>query len=240
MVAVRTEHDVIPTAVEGLDERLGGGIPRGHIVLVSGPPGSLKSSLVYRILYEACRDTGARTLYLSMEQSRKSLQNQMARLGMVNELAGFNVIDVRGLRRELEAMGEKPHWILGLRRQLARYREELGCELLAIDSLDALYALTPFENPRNEIFQFFEELRDLNVTAFLVSEMPADRKTFGHYDVEEFLADGIIHLRIKEVEVGLTTSVRRFLAVIKMRGVAHDMDYYPLIVEHGRFAIVTE
>ncbi len=240
MVAVRAEHDVIPTTVEGLDERLAGGIPRGHIVLVSGPSGSLKSSLVYRILYTACRDTGAHTLYLSMEQSRKSLQKQMAALGMAEELRDFHVIDVRGLRREIEAMGEKPHWILGLRRQLARYREELGCELLAIDSLDALYALTPFENPRNEVFQFFEELRDLAVTTFLVSEMPADRKTFGHYDVEEFLADGIIHLRIKEVEVGLTTSVRRFLAVLKMRGVAHDMDYYPLIVEHGRFAIVTE
>ncbi len=240
MVAVREEHEFIPTYVEGLDERLGGGIPRGHIVLVSGPSGSLKSSLVYRILYQASRDLGARSLYLSMEQSRRSLQKQMAALGMVDDVRGFNVIDVRGLRRELESMGEKPHWILGLRRQLVRYKEELGCDLLAIDSLDALYALTPFENPRNEIFQFFEELRDLGATTFLVSEMPADRKTFGAYDVEEFLADGIVHLRIREVEVGLTTSVRRFLAVLKLRGVAHDLDYYPLIVERGRFAIVTE
>lgn len=240
MVAVRTELGVVPTTVEGLDERLGGGIPRGHIVLVSGPSGSLKSTLVYSTLYHACRTTGTKALYLSMEQSRKSLQRQMSALGMAEELRGFSVIDVRGLRLELESMGKRPHWLLGLRRQLARYREELGCELLAIDSLDALYALTPFENPRNEIFQFFEELRDLGATTFLVSEMPAGRRTFGHYDVEEFLADGIIHLRIKEVDVGLTTSVRRFLAVLKMRGVEHDMDYYPLIVEKGRFAIVTE
>lgn len=239
-MAVRAEHEIVPTYVEGLDERIAGGIPRGHIVLVSGPSGSLKSSLVYRILYQACKDLGARSLYLSMEQSRRSLQRQMAALGIGDEVRGLNVIDVRALRRELESMGERPHWILGLRRQLARYKDELGCDLLAIDSLDALYALTPFENPRNEIFQFFEELRDLGATTFLVSEMPADRKTFGHYDVEEFLADGIIHLRIRELEVGLTTSVRRFLAVLKMRGVAHEMDYFPLIVENGRFAIVTE
>ncbi len=235
------ETDRIPTYISGLDERLGGGIPRGHIVLVSGPAGSLKSTLVYRILYHEARERNAPGLFLSMEQSRKSLLAQMAAFGMDPAKAkSLNVIDVRALRRELEGSANKPHWLLGLKRQLARYKAELGCDLLAVDSLDALYTLTPFENPRNEIFQFLEELRDLEATAFLVSEMPGDRRTFGAYNVEEFLADGILHLRIKEVEVGLTTSVRRFVAILKMRGVEHDMDYYPLLVQKGRFEIVTD
>ena len=231
----------IPTYITGLDERLGGGVPRGHIVLVSGPAGSLKSTLVYRILYHAGLDRGLSGLYLSMEQSRKSLMAQMSAFGMDAARAKtLNVIDVRGLRRELETNSMQPHWLLGLREQLTRYKAELGCDLLAVDSLDALYALTPFENPRNEIFQFLEELRDLEATVFLISEMPADRRTFGAYNVEEFLADGILHLRIKEVEVGLTTSVRRFVAILKMRGIEHDMDYYPLLVQKGRFEIVTD
>jgi len=231
----------IPTYITGLDERLGGGVPRGHIVLVSGPAGSLKSTLAYRILYHAAVDRGLSGLYLSMEQSRKSLMGQMSAFGMDAARAKtLNVIDVRGLRRELETNSMQPHWLLGLREQLTRYKAELGCDLLAVDSLDALYALTPFENPRNEIFQFLEELRDLEATVFLISEMPADRRTFGAYNVEEFLADGILHLRIKEVDVGLTTSVRRFVAILKMRGVEHDMDYYPLLVQKGRFEIVTD
>jgi len=231
----------IPTYITGLDERLGGGVPRGHIVLVSGPAGSLKSTLVYRILYHAAVDRGLSGLYLSMEQSRKSLMGQMSAFGMDAARAKtLNVIDVRGLRRELETNSMQPHWLLGLREQLTRYKAELGCDLLAVDSLDALYALTPFENPRNEIFQFLEELRELEATVFLISEMPADRRTFGAYNVEEFLADGILHLRIKEVEVGLTTSVRRFVAILKMRGIEHDMDYYPLLVQKGRFEIVTD
>ena len=49
----------IPTYVKGLDERLGGGIPRGHVVLVSGPPGSFKSTLAFRILYRQAIDHGA-------------------------------------------------------------------------------------------------------------------------------------------------------------------------------------
>jgi KaiC/GvpD/RAD55 family RecA-like ATPase len=116
----------------------------------------------------------------------------------------------------------------------------MGCDLIALDSLDALYALAPFESPRNEIFQFFEELRDLNATTFLVSEMPRDATAFAHFGVEEFLADTIIHLRLREVDVGMSTSVRRYIGVVKMRGVEHDLDYYPLLVEHGALEIVSE
>lgn len=208
---------------------------------MSGPPGSLKSSFVYRIFFNEAQRRGSSALYLSMEQSRDSLQGQMAAIGMDPAHAkGVHVIDVRALRRELEEMREQPRWILGLRRQLARYKEEIGCDLLAVDSLDALYALTPFENPRNEIFQFFEELRELGATCFLVSEIGRDSSRFAKYGVEEFLSDTIVHFRLREVDVGLTTSVRRYVGIVKMRGVDHDMDYWPLLVEAGNFEVVSE
>ncbi len=231
----------IPTHVAGLDERLEGGIPRGHIVLVAGPPGSLKSTFAYRILYQEAKERGAASLYLSMEQSRASLVSQMASLGMTPEAAkNVHIIDVRSLRKEIEDLREQPRWLLGLRRQLGRYKEEIGCDLLAIDSLDALYALTPMENPRNEVFHFFEELRELRATTFLVSEMARDSVRMAHYGVEEFLADTIVHLRMREVDIGLNTSVRRYIGVVKMRGVDHDLDYFPLLVESGNFEIVSE
>src|SRR2546430_12035499 len=74
--------DKIPTYVVGLDDRLSGGIPRGHIVLVAGPPGSLKSSFLYPILFPEAKEHRAPGLYLSMEQSRASLISQMTSLGM--------------------------------------------------------------------------------------------------------------------------------------------------------------
>src|SRR2546425_13155030 len=70
-----------------------------------------------------------------MEQSRKSLMGQMSAFGMDAARAKtLNVIDVRGLRRELETNSMQPHWLLGLREQLTRYKAELGCDLLAVDS----------------------------------------------------------------------------------------------------------
>ncbi len=231
----------IATRVAGLDERLEGGIPRGHIVLVSGPPGSLKSTFTYRILYHEAREHGSPGLYLSMEQSRTSLVAQMTSLGMSPEHAkAVHIIDVRSLRREIEDLREQPRWLLGLRRQLGRYKEETGFDLLAVDSLDALYALTPMENPRNEVFHFFEELRELNATTFLVSETARDGVRLAQHGVEEFLADTIVHLRMREIDIGMSTSVRRYIGVVKMRGVDHDLDYFPLLVENGAFEIVSE
>src|SRR3972149_3293244 len=97
---VAMDTDRIPTYVSGLDDRLGGGIPRGHVVLVAGPAGSLKSTLVYRVLWHEARDRGAPGLYLSMEESRKSLVAHMAAFGMDPARAkSLNVIDVRALRR---------------------------------------------------------------------------------------------------------------------------------------------
>ncbi len=70
--------------------------------------------------------------------------------------------------------------------------------------------------------------------------MPRDSVNFAHFGVEEFLADTIIHMRMREVDVGMSTSVRRYIGVVKMRGVEHDLDYYPLLVERGTFEIVSE
>ena len=111
-----------------------------------------------------------------------------------------------------------------------------GCKILVLDSLAALYALATFKNPRADLFYFFEDLRDLDVTTFLISEMPTDKQVFGLYGVEDFLADGIIHLNVERI--GNTTNL--FVGVVKMRKTHHDRGYFPLICESGQFEIVTD
>src|SRR5947209_5050147 len=51
----------VSTHIEGLDEVLGGGIPEGNVVLVSGAPGTMKTSLTYHILHSSALD-GSRGL----------------------------------------------------------------------------------------------------------------------------------------------------------------------------------
>src|SRR5207244_10288622 len=86
----------------GLDDVLGGGIPDGSIVLVSGAPGTMKTSLTYHILHANALDR-VRGLYVSLEQSRASLVDHTEGLGYRLEDTGGNlsILDLGMLRKKL-------------------------------------------------------------------------------------------------------------------------------------------
>jgi len=59
-----TPLPVDPTGVPNLDLMLGGGVPRGALVLVVGPPGSGKTTLANQMAFTAAR-AGRRVLILT-------------------------------------------------------------------------------------------------------------------------------------------------------------------------------
>jgi KaiC/GvpD/RAD55 family RecA-like ATPase len=161
----------------------------------------------------------------------------MKRIGFDSTMAKdlITVVDIAHLRKflGLETPGTSIDWLRVIASQIKFFHEE-GYPLVAIDSLDALYVLSPVDNVRNRLFHFFEELRDTGVSLFMISEMDPGSRAFGKYGVEGFLCDGIIHLEIERI--GKT--VGRFISIVKMRGASHPTDYFPLIVDKGEFRIV--
>jgi len=79
----------IKTYIDGYDENLEGGIPAGHVVLVSGTAGTMKSSMVFNIFFNEVLENSRHAVYVTLEQTRKSLEAQMASMG-------FDVEAVRG------------------------------------------------------------------------------------------------------------------------------------------------
>jgi KaiC/GvpD/RAD55 family RecA-like ATPase len=231
----------IKTNVVGLDERIQGGIPRGFVILVAGPSGSMKTSFTMSVVYHAVRSSNLKGMYISFEETEEALKSQMYSLGMnIEEAKHLNIVDLSEFRKEIKEDEEGMDWLDAFVSLAKRYKKEEGLDILAIDSLDALYSLTHFSNPRKQLYHFFRRLKELDVTTFLISEVPRGSKTFGKHDVEEFLSDSILHLRIKEVEIGSTTSVRRFIGVAKMRKTNHDGDYYPFLIIDDKFELVVE
>src|SRR2546430_3180953 len=143
------EPKKIPTFIDGLDEVLGGGFPVGHVVLVSGLPGTMKSTLSYSILHGNARERGAKCLYVSLEQTRKSLEDQMAAMGFdVEAVRGdVHILDVGTIQKEIGKSATKP-WMEFLRRTLTTRRDIDGIELVVIDSLEALQVLAKFADRR--------------------------------------------------------------------------------------------
>ncbi|MEM2868883.1 MAG: ATPase domain-containing protein [Thermoplasmata archaeon] len=238
---MQTEGEVerIPTHIKGLDERMEGGIPVGHIVLLCGRAGSMKSTLAFSIVYNAAKSMGKRSLYISLEQRSESLLRQMRKFGM--DISGMNelvIMDLGRLRgaKELSISPQQQDWMPAILRGITAYKNNFGCELVVIDSLDALYTLSSMENPRVKLYHFVEGLRDLGVTVFLVSEIRESETRFGQFGVESFLSDGIIHIDLTREG----KNVGRWIGIAKMRETNHVQGYFPLIVDRTGFRIVTK
>src|SRR3989304_3374505 len=234
------ETKKIPTCVDGLDDVLGGGVPAGHVVLVSGLPGTMKPPLTFAILHGNARDHGAKALYVSLEQTRKSLEAQMAAMGFdLDATRGdVHILDVGSIQKELGRSATKP-WMEFLRRTLETKKEIDGIALVVLDSLEALEVLAKFEDRRSDLFAFFEWLRDLGATTLVLAEAAADLPflgadpTHGRKD-EAYLADGIVELKMHQIS---DVDVQRRLRVVKMRGSNHLTGFHALVFEDGRFQI---
>jgi KaiC/GvpD/RAD55 family RecA-like ATPase len=106
-------------------------------------------------------------------------------------------------------------------------------DLVAIDSMAALYSLSQMHNPRRELFHFFGFLKGLDATTFLVSEMRHGEELFGEFS-EDFLADGVLFL--KHFDAGVS-DVQLRLRCVKMRRARHDKGYYRLLHNEKGFQV---
>ncbi|MBI5277565.1 MAG: circadian clock protein KaiC [Burkholderiales bacterium] len=86
ITSLRLDHKVtdrrLPTGIAGLDEMLGGkGIYKGSSVLVSGSPGTGKSSVAASFVHAACA-RGERALLFAYEESESQLLRNMRSIGL--------------------------------------------------------------------------------------------------------------------------------------------------------------
>lgn len=236
---------LVKTFVRGFDEEvLRGGVPQGHVVLLRGASGTMKSSLAYSILYHNALQ-GTPGLYVTLEQSAGSLLEHVAGLGLraTQVSDALPILDLSRGREYLEELAGKVGEMSGadltrgealltvLQGKILDLRRRQNFGLLAIDSWDALELVLDFKDRRTETFAFFEWLRDLGVTSLLVSEEPPPGAAASALE-EEFLADGIVRLRMAPVT---ETAFQRRIQCTKMRSVNQDSEDHTLLFENGRF-----
>jgi KaiC/GvpD/RAD55 family RecA-like ATPase len=225
----------IKTYVDGLDEKMEGGIPVGNVVLMAGESGTMKSTLAYHMAYENARRDGRKSLYVTMEQSRANLIRNMDGLGMKLDAVGDKVaiVDIGLLRKSLNKELQTSSWMEIVKMYSQNLKVSNGYDLLILDSLPVLETLSDFKNPRNDLFQFYEWLRELDVTTVLISEVRSGDAGFGAAG-EDYLADGIIHLMMAKVN---EETIQRRIRVVKMRSTNHSTNLFSLLVERGNFRV---
>jgi KaiC/GvpD/RAD55 family RecA-like ATPase len=230
----------VKSRIDGFDDVLGGGVPKGSVVIVTGMPGTMKSSLAYAILLNNARDDGAKCLYVSLEQTKSSLENQMEAMGFDMDLArrSIHILDVGTIQKDLGRSATKP-WMEFLRRTVETKRRIDGVDLIVFDSLEALEVLARFSDRRSELFHFFQWLRDVGGTSFVLTEAPPEPSYLildpgQARDDAGYLADGIVHLKLHPLS---DVEMQRRVRVLKLRGSNHKTGFYALLFEGGRFSV---
>ena len=198
----------VTMGVAGLDDMLGGGLPRGYSLLVAGPSGSGKSILAAAFLADGAR-CGEAGVFAAFEQ-----QSSQSRNPVVADLIAsgkVSLIDSRDADLSIDEV---------MFRLLAEINR-VGASRVVMDSLSGFeLALAPAfrEDFRESLARLVAALSGAGVTVLMTSELE-DRYTdlrFSPYGTA-FMTDAIIVQRYIEVDSRLL----RMMAVVKVRGSTH-------------------
>ena len=216
----RPVHDArrLATGVPGLDEMLGGGIPQGDVLMLTGPAGSGKTTFATQFVAQGLSE-GESCVVAVFEEfpdaylaRAKTLPVDFGKMIAANKLA---VIYLRPLDLSVDEM----------LAEILTAVKRVGATRVVIDSLSGFeIALAPTFRVdfRESLYRLVGALTVTGVTVMMTAEVIAAFPD-GTFTTERvsFVTDDILVQRYVEIAGHL----KKVLAVVKMRGSAHATDF---------------
>lgn len=216
--AISTER--VSSGVERLDSMLGGGYYRGAAVLLSGAPGTAKTTLCGSFLLAAC-ERGERALFVGFDEPAQEIVRNLLSVGIdLEPHIASGLLQVKAIRSSLT--GAEEH-IGSLHNILQAHQPRC----FVIDPLSAIISSDADASRRNMPEQLLEMTKSTGVTMVCSSLLDSNDSMDESSDIQaSAVADTWIHLSY-EVHGG---ERNRALSIIKSRGTEHSNQVRELIL----------
>lgn len=230
----------IRTGIQGLDQLLSGGLPRGGTYALVGYSGTGKSILATQYVYNGAREYDEPGIYILIEEDKDRFMSNMGDFGWDFESLEKNgKLDVipysRSLMADIEAgfrgnmlckdtsRAGKLREILtvdSLYRQISESASKIGAKRVVIDSMTIVTLMSADQvMGRMQTTWLIDKLRGMGLTTIITLE-----QGISWWNDIPFLCDGTIYMMLKERE-GI---FERGLLIEKMRGTDHDTGVRPI------------
>jgi circadian clock protein KaiC len=215
------DNQKITSGLKGLDTILNGGYPLASPTLIKGGPGTGKTVFSLSFVHAQLQQGGAAVI-VTCDESPQRLVGYMDDFGM----SGSKYLDegrllVRDFRPNLSETVVGEYDLSPILLRISSAIETCDAKVLVIDSLQNLLIGIGKLEPRQELLELFDWVRDKGVTTLVTMSGP---ESVGQNSLlEEYAVDCVIHLS-QNIENNLMT---RYLRVLKLRGSSHGSNNYP-------------
>lgn len=218
--------DRVKTGIPGLDELIEGGFPRGDTILIAGKAGTGKTILANQYLYNGALEYGENGVLVTLEEPPTAIRRNMNRFGMdLATLEKSGKLSIADLSPSKEVphskISEYPSFDLsGLEAIIMNHIKKIDAKRVVIDTLSIMaYRFRSRDILREEFFKLAANITKTGATLILTSEIPAQDSGLGVFDIEAFLASGVVVLYNEKIS---DTSRSRSIEILKLRGSKHS------------------
>ncbi|MEM3381993.1 MAG: ATPase domain-containing protein, partial [Candidatus Bathyarchaeia archaeon] len=195
---------------EGLDEVIGGGFPRGSLILLAGNPGTGKTVFSTQFLVKGA-ESDEPGVYISFAEDKSLLVKNISK----HLRCDLKLLEDEGKIKILDFVAVKDTGVSAALDLILREVKNIKAKRLVIDSFTAMaQAFKELIDVRIVLHTVLNRIvRQMGCTSIIIEEVPFGESKIS-LGVEEFVADSVVLLSTGEVD-GLSF---RELDLVKIRG----------------------
>jgi circadian clock protein KaiC len=230
----KSNNNRISTGVEGLDMILGGGLPRNHVYVVEGNPGTGKTTLALQFLIAGLKSEEP-GLFITLSETRSELLAVAQSHGW--SLEGIEIYDL-AIPAESALADDQYTLYHSSEVELAETTKAIFAEVerlrpsrVVLDSLAEMRLQARDQlRYRRQLLALKQFFLSRKVTVLLLD----DHTSKSSDRLLESIAHGVIQLGQKSPGYG---SARRSLAIAKLRAVKFSSGYHDFAIDTGGLAV---